>query len=430
MDHLRRFYADEYVEDVRLTRSPHGRLEFARTVELLGRVLPDLPSRVLDVGGATGIHARWLAEAGYDVTLVDLMPEHVEQAGRIEGVRAAVGDARALDAADDAFDVVLLLGPLYHLIEAAERAAALREAARVARPGALVAAAAIGRYAGLLDFGAHAGLDEASEPLVRETLQTGLHNPELGFTTAYLHRPEELHGELVAAGLRDVEVYGVEGPSGPALDAHGIERIDEFLEAALRCARIADRDVSADRRQRAPLGVGYGTVSVVPPKLTVVTFSDPIAHRLRPTGMRRVPSSSIPAIPSGTSPKAPRRRPSGARLEWMALPASASRTSKHGPDHPSPSRSCRHRPVRAAITRTVPASVSTQRFSDSRRKAKEDSNRGAGAAKSFPSSTATSYGRPVRGSCMARGAPKRSMPSAFATRRACAACARSASTTE
>src|SRR3954463_10956653 len=118
MEVLRRFYAQEYVEDVRLTRSPHGRLEFARTVELLGRVLPAPPARVLDVGGGTGIHARWLAEAGYDVTLLDLMPEHVAQAARIEGVRAVVGDARALEAEDQAFDVVLLLGPLYHLVEA------------------------------------------------------------------------------------------------------------------------------------------------------------------------------------------------------------------------------------------------------------------------------------------------------------------------
>jgi SAM-dependent methyltransferase len=242
MDPLRRFYAHDYDEDVRLTRSPHGRLEFARTVELLGRVLPAPPARVLDVGGGTGIHARWLVEAGYDVRLVDLMREHVSQAARIDGLDAQVGDARALEAADGTFDVVLLLGPLYHLLDASDRLAALREAARVGRAGAVVAAAAIGRYAGLLDFGAHAGLDEATEPLVRATLETGRHDPRLGFTTAYLHRPEELRDELVTAGLRDVEVLGVEGPAGPALDAHGIDRIDEFLPAALRCARIAERD--------------------------------------------------------------------------------------------------------------------------------------------------------------------------------------------
>jgi 2-polyprenyl-3-methyl-5-hydroxy-6-metoxy-1,4-benzoquinol methylase len=87
MDLLRRFYEHEYDEDVRLTHSPHGRLEFARTVELLERVLPAPPGRVLDVGGGTGVHARWLAAAGFDVLLVDLMPEHVSQAARIDGVK-------------------------------------------------------------------------------------------------------------------------------------------------------------------------------------------------------------------------------------------------------------------------------------------------------------------------------------------------------
>ena len=261
MDPLRRFYAHDYDEDVRLTRSPHGRLEFARTVELLGRVLPAPPARVLDVGGGTGIHARWLVDAGYDVTLVDLMPEHVSQAARIDGVEAVVGDARALDAGDDAFDVVLLLGPLYHLTDASDRLSALREAVRVARAGAVVAAAAIGRYAGLLDFGAHAGLDEATERLVRMTLETGRHDPRLGFTAAYLHRPEELREELMAAGLHDVEVLGVEGPAGPALDAYGIARIDEFLPAALRCARIAERDPALINASAHLLGLARALTS-------------------------------------------------------------------------------------------------------------------------------------------------------------------------
>src|SRR5262245_190946 len=169
------------------------------------------------------------------------MPEHVTQAADIPGVQAMVGDARALALDDNHFDAVLLLGPLYHLLEAHDRLAALREVTRVARPRAAVAAAAIGRYAGLLDFGAHAGLDEETEPLVRATLETGHHDPRLGFTTAYLHRPEELHAELIAAGLRDVEVLGIEGPAGPALDVHGLEHLDQFLPAALRCARIAER---------------------------------------------------------------------------------------------------------------------------------------------------------------------------------------------
>jgi ubiquinone/menaquinone biosynthesis C-methylase UbiE len=242
MDALQRFYTVEYDEDVRLTRTAHGRLEFARTVELLERVLPAPPASVLDVGGGTGVHARWLAAAGYDVTLVDLVADHVKQAARVDGVRAFVGDARALDCQTDAFEVVLLLDPLYHLHEGLDRATALREARRVARPGAPVAVAAIGRYSILLELGAHAGLDQMTEPRAQTTLETGRHDPALGFTTAYLHRPQELHAEMAAAGFHNIQVLGVEGPSGPALDAHGIDRVDEFLPAALRCARIAEDD--------------------------------------------------------------------------------------------------------------------------------------------------------------------------------------------
>ncbi len=93
---LHRFYTPRYGEDERLRRSPHGRLEFARTQELLRRELPLPPATVLDVVGGTGIHAAWLAQDGYDVVLVDVVAEHVEQAARLPGVAATVGDARAL----------------------------------------------------------------------------------------------------------------------------------------------------------------------------------------------------------------------------------------------------------------------------------------------------------------------------------------------
>jgi SAM-dependent methyltransferase len=239
---LHRFYTSRYVEEDRLRMSPHGRLEFARTRELLRRALPPAPARVLDVGGGTGVHARWLASDGYEVHLVDLVPEHVDRAGRLPGVSASVGDARKLEQPAGWADAVLVLGPLYHLVQYADRVAALAEARRVARPGALVAAAAISRYAGLLDLAAMGAVDEQSEPLLRSTIESGMHDPRLGFTTAYLHTPQELARELDDAGLDNIEVFGVEGPTGPALDAHGLENIDDFLPSAISCARVVERD--------------------------------------------------------------------------------------------------------------------------------------------------------------------------------------------
>jgi 2-polyprenyl-3-methyl-5-hydroxy-6-metoxy-1,4-benzoquinol methylase len=57
-----------------------GKLELARTQELLRRFLPDPLVRVLDVGGGPGNHVNWLAEDGYEVKLIDMTPKLVQQA--------------------------------------------------------------------------------------------------------------------------------------------------------------------------------------------------------------------------------------------------------------------------------------------------------------------------------------------------------------
>jgi ubiquinone/menaquinone biosynthesis C-methylase UbiE len=150
---VRAFYMDGFGEDERLRLRAHGVLERVRTQELLARLLPPPPATVLDVGGGTGVHADWLAQRGYSVHLIDPVEEHVAVAGRLPNVSSAVGDARCLSQADESQDAVLLLGPLYHLPEREGRLQALREARRVARPGAPLVAAGISRFATLMDIG-------------------------------------------------------------------------------------------------------------------------------------------------------------------------------------------------------------------------------------------------------------------------------------
>ena len=70
---------DSGVERPRLGQGT-GRLEFARTCEVIERYLPPAPAVVLDVGGGPGVYACWLARRGYEVHLVDAVPLHVEQA--------------------------------------------------------------------------------------------------------------------------------------------------------------------------------------------------------------------------------------------------------------------------------------------------------------------------------------------------------------
>jgi SAM-dependent methyltransferase len=194
------------------------RLEFARTQELLNRYLPDPPAVVLDVGGGPGVYAAWLAEQGYEVHLLDPIELHVRQA-REASPRlgsAEIGDARALPYADGAADAVLLLGPLYHLQDRDDRLQALGEARRVLRPGGLLAAAAISRFAATIDgLRREFLLDPDFEQSVSRSLRDGRgQNPDRKpdrFTTAYLHLPAELEDEVRAAGFDLVGVLAIEG---------------------------------------------------------------------------------------------------------------------------------------------------------------------------------------------------------------------------
>ena len=237
---LVRHYADD-AETARLARSPHGRLEFLRTQEILRRTLP-APVTVLDVGGGTGVHAEWLARDGHAVHLIDVVPAHVAAAAQVPGVTAQVGEARRLPVADASVDAVLLLGPLYHLIEAADRARALAEARRVLRPGGVLVAAGISRYLSVMEAGTNGTLDTDVAASVEAVIATGRYDGHVGFTPTHWHTADELRAELRATGFAEVDVYGVEGPGWTALDAAGMDEFPARAHAALRCARLVEQD--------------------------------------------------------------------------------------------------------------------------------------------------------------------------------------------
>jgi len=225
-------------------------LELVRTREILRRHLPPPPIRILDVGGGTGVHAAWLLRDGYRVHLVDITPRHVEEARAAlapSGLTAEVGDARHLAAPDGSFDAALVLGPLYHLVERADRGAALEEARRVVKPGGLVAAAAISRFASLIDGLVREFLFEPGfREIVRRDLVDGCHaNPDdrpHWFTTAFFHHPEQLHEEITAAGLVLIELLGIEGIAGwlPQLGARWGRDADR--ETILEATRLVEAE--------------------------------------------------------------------------------------------------------------------------------------------------------------------------------------------
>ena len=220
-------YYDRDEEEGRL-RAGAGLLELVRTKELVRRYLPAAPASVVDIGGGAGVHARWLAELGHRVDLVDAVPLHVAKAAEIPGVTAVLGDARKLDAADESYDFVLMCGPLYHLLTVEDRLAAWREAHRVLKPGGHVAAATISRFSSFHD-GLYRNLFQHREfrDMVESTVVDGHHRPPENrdynwFTHTYFHRPEESVQEASAAGFLAPQVFSIEG-SGRALSDDEVE---------------------------------------------------------------------------------------------------------------------------------------------------------------------------------------------------------------
>jgi ubiquinone/menaquinone biosynthesis C-methylase UbiE len=222
-------YYEGFDEDNRLT-SGVGLLEFARMQELILRFLSSPPGVVLDVGGGPGRYACWLARNGYEVHLVDPVRKHVDQARKASNSQpdyplASIiqGDARSLRREEESVNALLLMGPLYHLPDRDQRLMALREANRVLKPGGMLVAKAINRFASLMDGLISGYIDDPSFiPVLCRDLDDGQHwrdeNTSKYFTTSFFHLPEELEAEVLEAGFEQKGLYSVQGPGRMARD--------------------------------------------------------------------------------------------------------------------------------------------------------------------------------------------------------------------
>jgi SAM-dependent methyltransferase len=213
------FYSNEMEKD-RLEQELF-KLEGIRTKEIIKRFLSKDSMDIADIGGAAGFYAFWLQAMGHRVSLMDLSPRNIELANahsQQTGIKlkaCQTGDATQLDLAEGQFDLVLLLGPLYHLIDKQERVKALSEAKRILKPGGFVLAAIISRYASLFDgFKRDLIVDDQFDKMLIDDLATGIHqnktnNPEY-FTTAYFHTPDEIKKEVAGSGLHFEKLIAVE----------------------------------------------------------------------------------------------------------------------------------------------------------------------------------------------------------------------------
>ena len=243
-------------------RSGVGRIEFDYTKELLLKNLPKPPAVIYDIGGAYGEYSWWLASLGYEVHLFDLSEKNIMMSEMLRdeypGTELAsreVCDARSVPRKDATADAVLLMGPLYHILDREDRLTAIRESRRLLKPEGLLFAGALTPFSVLLhnitvyEPNVEGGKRRLEDPIflnmVKRELTDGHHdNPGhiayAGIGSSHLHTAKELREELKLGGFEETEVNGVMGGAWLDKDLDSLWENESSREALMNTIRLLD----------------------------------------------------------------------------------------------------------------------------------------------------------------------------------------------
>lgn len=129
-------------EDTRLNHSKAARVEFLTTNHIINRYLQK-GNKIMDIGAGAGEYSLHFAEAGFEVTAVELAEANIKAFRnklRPElNINLHQGNACDLSKFDDnTYDIVLVFGPLYHLSNQEDRSKCIREAMRVCKEDGMI----------------------------------------------------------------------------------------------------------------------------------------------------------------------------------------------------------------------------------------------------------------------------------------------------
>jgi SAM-dependent methyltransferase len=206
-------YYNKFNEDKRLL-SRHGQVEFFVTSKYIKQFAKTFNDpKIADIGAGTGRYSALLSGLGYETVAVELVKKNVrviEQ--RCPAVKVFQGDARNLKMLPDcAFDVVLLLGPMYHLFTFSDKLKALEEAKRIATPNGLIFVAYCMNDYAVLTYAFKEGNLQAvlSNGKLDQNFQTQTNEEDL-YSYDSLEKIDQLQRE---SGLERVKIFSPDGPT-------------------------------------------------------------------------------------------------------------------------------------------------------------------------------------------------------------------------
>jgi 2-polyprenyl-3-methyl-5-hydroxy-6-metoxy-1,4-benzoquinol methylase len=212
-------YYKSFDENNRLNNDYSGKLEFEMTMKILKKYLPT-KAKILDLGGASGVYSFPLADLGYEVYLADLSDKLINEAKEknIDCKVVSCDVVNAIDLSiysDNSFDVVLLFGPLYHLVEKSEREMCISEVKRVLKDNGLVFASFIPFLSGsiaIIDrYFRHP--EQVNIDNLSKVFETGQFNnmSDKGFQEGYYPRTEEIYELFNEFGFDKIDIKSIRG---------------------------------------------------------------------------------------------------------------------------------------------------------------------------------------------------------------------------
>lgn len=216
MKEIELWYDEKYDEWERLERH---KIEFDITKRYMDEYIVGDNLRIFDIGGGPGRYSIYLAEKGHRVSLLDLSKRNIKVA-KEKSVERGIsleayihGNALQLNKYDEKYDIILLMGPLYHLTKESDRRAAIEGALRLLKPNGIIIASFISKYAPIQDYlkGLHP-IESVNELL--GFLENGESQGDKGFTTAYFTDHKEAKGLMNSFGLTELAFAGVENILG------------------------------------------------------------------------------------------------------------------------------------------------------------------------------------------------------------------------
>jgi S-adenosylmethionine-dependent methyltransferase len=232
VNEIEHWYDCEYDEWQRLERH---KIELDITKRYLDEFIKGENLQIFDIGGGPGRYAMYLAKKGHKVTLLDLSIKNIEVAKRKSFERGIIledyihGNALELDKFEQLYDVILLMGPLYHLIKESERRKVVEGATRLLKPNGIIFASFISNYAPIQNNLLHLSPIESVQELLGY-LKNGENQDHKGFTIAYFIDCKEAKDFMKSFGLKELIFAGIENILGSKEKEINLLEKNEYLK--------------------------------------------------------------------------------------------------------------------------------------------------------------------------------------------------------